>query len=367
MRGTVVIAAGGTGGHFFPAEALAAALGKKGYDVVLFTERRTGRKESGAFATAEQHVFDIKGVVGRGAAARMLSISLIVRAGIRARRLIRNIRPAAVFGFGGYSCVPAMLACLSMPKRERPRLILHEGNAILGRANRLLARRVDIVATSYETVAGLPRTASTVLTGFPVRADIENRAASPFPPLDGDLNILVWGGSLGARVLADVVPAALAALPDGLRRRLRVVQQARAEDLDRVRSEYARAGIRAETSTFLSGVGEHLQNSHLVIGRAGGSSVAEVAMVGRPAILVPLPIAASDEQFHNAERVSGAGAGWTMRQADLDQAALTTLVSRLLGDPDELARAAGRMSALRRRHAATALAELADRHAEPVV
>ncbi len=360
MTAPIVIAAGGTGGHFFPAEALATELAARGHALVLMTDRRAGRRTAGVFAGAEQHVLPGSGIAGHGPAARLGGALALARGTLAARHILRRLRPAAVVGFGGYPSVPPLLGARLLG-RARPPIVLHEGNAVLGRANAQLARFADAIATSFTRVARLPKGADPVLTGMPVRADIADAAHSPYPDPTGQLRLLVWGGSLGARVFADVVPQTLAALPPELRNRLSVTQQARAEDVDRVRAAYAAAGIEAEVAPFLHRIAERLAASHLVIGRAGGSSVAELAVVGRPSILVPLPIAASDEQGANAAALVEAGGGWMLRQAGLSPATLGGLLEGLLADPVRLRNAAESAAGLGRQHAAFALADLVER------
>ncbi len=355
----IVIAAGGTGGHFFPAEALAAELGRRGHRLVLMTDVRGGRRDAGAFAGAEQHVLAGSGIAGHGLATKLRGALALGRGTLAAARILRRLRPAAVVGFGGYPSVPPLLGARLLG-RGRPLLVLHEGNAVLGQANARLARFADAVATSHAHVARLPAGADAVLTGLPMRAEIAAAAAAAYPPSEGMLRLLVWGGSLGARVFADVVPRTLAALPEPLRRRLSVAQQARAEDMDRVRAAYAAAGIAAEVAPFLDRIADRLAGCHLVIGRAGGSSVAEIATVGRPAILVPLPIAASDEQGANAAALVAAGGGWMLRQPEFTPDSLGGLLRTLLADPAALAAAATAAARLGRHDAATALADLVE-------
>ncbi len=359
MGGAIVVAAGGTGGHFFPAEALAAELGRRGHPLVLMTDARGGRRDAGAFAGCGQHVLPGAGIAGRGPGPKLAGALALARGTLAAARILARLRPAAVVGFGGYPSVPPLLGARLLG-RPRPVLVLHEGNAVLGQANRQLARFADAVATSFPSVAGLPAGARAVLTGMPVRAEIAAAADSPYPASDGALRLLVWGGSLGARVFADAVPPALAALPEGLRRRLAVAQQARPEDVDRVRAAYAAAGIEAEVAPFLDRVGARLAASHLVIGRAGGSSVAELAAVGRPSVMVPLPIAASDEQGANAAAMVAAGGGWMLRQAELTPDRLRRLLETLLADPAGLAAGSRAAAGLGRMGAAAALADLVE-------
>ena len=355
----VVIAAGGTGGHFFPAEALAGQLASRGHELVLMTDRRGGRRDHGVFAGAPQHVIAGAGIAGRGAVAKLRGLSGIAHGVVQARRLFASLKADAAVGFGGYPSVAPLLAARLMG-RGRPAILLHEGNAVLGQANAQLARFADGVATSFEATARLAPGRGT-LTGMPVRDEIAARAASPYPDARGTINLLVWGGSLGARIFSDIVPAALAPLAV----RVRVVQQARAEDVDRVRAAYAAAGIDAEVAPFLDRVAERLAAAHLVIGRAGGSSVAELACIGRPSILVPLPIAASDEQTANARALVAAGAAWMMPQPDFTEGALKALLAELFSAPDRLAAAATAAAVLGRHDAATRLADLVESRLRP--
>ena len=357
-RAPIVIAAGGTGGHFFPAEALAAELAARGHRLVLMTDGRAGRRTTGVFAGGEQYVLSGAGIAGHGIRRQLGAAMALGRGTLEARRVLRQLAPAAVVGFGGYPSVPPLLGARLTPRRQRPVIVLHEGNAVLGQANAQLARFADAIATSFPQVSRLPLGANAVLTGMPVRAEIAAAAGSPYPPVDGTFRLLVWGGSLGARVFSDIVPQTLAALPDTVRARLAVTQQARAEDVERVRAAYTAAGIAAEIAPFFDGVAQRLAGSHLVIGRAGGSSVAELAMVGRPSIMVPLPIAASDEQTANAASLVDAGGGWMLRQSEFTPAALGALLAELLSQPGRLALAALAASRLGRPNAAAALADL---------
>jgi UDP-N-acetylglucosamine--N-acetylmuramyl-(pentapeptide) pyrophosphoryl-undecaprenol N-acetylglucosamine transferase len=300
----IVIAAGGTGGHFFPAEALAATLIARGHRVVLMTDARSGALKSAVFSGGETHILPGAGIAGRGAARAVRAVAGLAQGTLRARRLLAALDAGAIVGFGGYPSVPPILGAHLL--RRRPPILLHEQNAVLGRANRFLARRADRLALGFADTARIPPGVQTCFTGNPVRPAIQAVAASPYsPPVAGDINLLVLGGSLGARVFSDVVPPAVAALPAALRGRLRIVQQCRAEDVARVRAAYDAMGVPADLAPFFSDVAERMVSAHLVISRAGASSCAEIAAVGRPAILVPLPGAIDDHQSSNA-RACGA-------------------------------------------------------------
>ncbi len=337
MRGPaarpVVIAAGGTGGHVFPAEALASALIARGQRIVLMTDTRSGALESPVFAGRERFVLSGAGIAGRGAARAARAVVALGAGVAQARRALVRLDACAVVAFGGYPSVAPVLAARSLTRR--PAVILHEQNAVLGRANRFLARHADALALSFADTARVPSGVRAIITGNPVRPAIA--AIPPYAaPLQGDtLRLLVLGGSLGARVLSDVVPNAVAALPQALRTRLSVVQQCRAEDLARVRGVYAGAGMPTELAAFFPDVAARLSETHLVIARAGASTVAELAVAGRPAILVPLPGAIDDHQSANARALAEAGAV-VIAQRDLTAHVLAAHLSDLLDAPARL-------------------------------
>jgi UDP-N-acetylglucosamine--N-acetylmuramyl-(pentapeptide) pyrophosphoryl-undecaprenol N-acetylglucosamine transferase len=354
----IVIAAGGTGGHFFPAEALAGELVARGHRIALMTDARSGGLASPVFAGRERFVLRGAGIAGRGA-LRGAQAALALAAGVaQARAILSRIAAAAVVGFGGYPSVAPTLGARLL--RRRPSVILHEQNAVLGRANRFLAFQSTALALSFETTERVPETAQTVLTGNPVRAAIAAIANRAYTPPGETIRLLVLGGSLGARVFSDIVPTALAALPDHLRARLSVTQQCRAEDLDRVRAAYAESGIAAELATFFPDVADRLALASLVIARAGASTVAELAAAGRPAILVPLPGAIDDHQSANAHALADVGGAWVMPQPSFNSAALATQLATLLDDPATLTRAAITAHAQARIDAAARLADLVE-------
>jgi UDP-N-acetylglucosamine--N-acetylmuramyl-(pentapeptide) pyrophosphoryl-undecaprenol N-acetylglucosamine transferase len=362
MRGPpirpIVIAAGGTGGHFFPAEALASELIARGHRIALMADARSGGLSSAVFAGHECFVIRGAGIAGRGAVRGSKAVLSLAAGVAQARRILARIEAAAVVGFGGYPSVAPVLGTRLLPRR--PSVILHEQNAVLGRANRFLARRAAALALSFEQTERVPETAQTVLTGNPVRPSVTALAAFGYaPPLDG-ARLLVLGGSLGARVFSDVVPPALQGLPEHVRARLNVVQQCRPEDLERVRRAYAESGIAAELAAFFPDVAERLAAAHLVIARAGASTVAELAIAGRPAVLVPLPGAIDDHQSANARALENAGGAWMVRQNELSADTLRTGLAALLADPDTLIRAAAAARSQARADAAARLADLVE-------
>jgi UDP-N-acetylglucosamine--N-acetylmuramyl-(pentapeptide) pyrophosphoryl-undecaprenol N-acetylglucosamine transferase len=351
----IVLASGGTGGHMFPAEALAAELLRRGASVALVTDRRGqafGERQPGVA------LYRIRaGRIGAGVVGKVTALAVTALGTIEAARLLRTLVPAAVVGFGGYPSVPTMLAATRM---ALPSLI-HEQNAILGRANRLLAPRVGTIATSFASVGGLRAGAHVriVETGNPVRgAIVALRGAAYAAPGDGRVELLVIGGSQGARVLSAVVPAALARLDPALRNRLFVMQQARPEDLAEVQRAHAANGIAAEVAPFFEDVPARLARAQLVIARSGASTVAELTALGRPAILVPYRFAADDHQTANARALAEAGAAWVMPESGFAPEALAVRIATLLAAPHSLAAAAAAAHRLGRPDAAERLADL---------
>ncbi len=362
MRGpavqTMVIAAGGTGGHFFPAEALAAELLARGHRIVLMTDARSGGQTSSVFAGHEQHVIRGAGIAGRGLVRGLKAVVALTRGIAQARAILNRLGAATVVGFGGYPSVAPVMATRLL--RRRPCVILHEQNAVLGRANRFLAPRADGLALSFAATSRLPPNMPTIVTGNPVRTAVGALAQVGYAPASERINLLILGGSLGARVFSDVVPAALALLPEALRRRLAVVQQCRAEDMERVGVAYQQAGMMAELSPFFPDVADRLAKAHLVIARAGASTVAELAVAGRPAILVPLPGAIDDHQSANARALADAGGAWVMPQPHFTPAALAGRLTALLADPVALTAASVAARGQARPDAAGRLADLVE-------
>jgi UDP-N-acetylglucosamine--N-acetylmuramyl-(pentapeptide) pyrophosphoryl-undecaprenol N-acetylglucosamine transferase len=364
----VVIAAGGTGGHFYPAEALSTELIARGHWVVLMTDARSGALKSRVFDPRNQFVLPGAGIAGRGALRAGEAIFSLAAGVARARSIMARIRPAAVVAFGGYPSVPPVLATRLL--RERPPVVLHEQNAVLGRANRFLCRHASVLALSFAGTHRVPELVTCHVTGNPVRPDVTalRQAGYEAPQLDrhdgsipgGSARVLVLGGSLGARVFSEIIPEAVAWLPEALRARLQVTQQCRGEDLERVRAIYASRGIAAELATFFPDVAERLRVAHLVIARAGASTVAELAIAGRPSVLVPLPGAIDDHQTANARMLADVGGAWLVAQSDFSPAALRERLERLIPDAGQLAQTAVNARQLARPGAAAALADLVE-------
>ena len=333
-----VLAAGGTGGHLIPAFALAAELNARGHHVALVTDER-GAAIPGKPDYLTAHVLPA-GRFGKNPLGWIGGARAVLAGRSMALRLFETFQPTAVVGFGGYPALPALLAATSAGIPT----VIHEQNAVLGRVNRLLAARVDAIATSYGTVDRLKakHRGKVHLTGNPVRADVLALREKDFPAFTEEslLRILVTGGSQGARVLSEVVPDGLAMLPPALRQRLQVTQQCRAEDLEAVRGRYAAHDIPAELGTYFEDMHERLAGAHLFIGRAGASTIAELTAVGRPAILIPLPIATDDHQAANTREMVKAGGARMIRQEVFVPKELAKQIQAMAMNPASLANAA---------------------------
>lgn len=354
-----VLAAGGTGGHMVPAHALAEELLARGHRVALITDDR-GARIPGLFDKVQVHVLPAGRLAG-GPLGWLRAARSIMTGRAMALRLYETFRPAAVIGFGGYPALPALLAA----RKDKVPTLVHEQNAVLGRVNRLVASRVDAIATSYPEVQRLPAKArhKTDFVGNPVRDEVAAIREQPFPALDGDgvFRLLVTGGSQGATILGSVVPEGLSLLPEHFRRRLQVTQQCRAEDIERVRERYAALGIPAELATYMEDLPARLAWAHLVIARAGASTIAELTAAGRPAILIPLPSATDDHQTANAREMAKAGGARMIAQSKFTPIELAKQMQKLALDPEALANAAARARALGKPDAARALADLVER------
>ena len=351
----IVLTAGGTGGHVFPAEALARVLSARGYPLALVTDKR-GTSYRGALAEIQTHRLPVTTLTG-GVAQRLRGGFDLAVSTLRARSLLRRLKPAVVAGFGGYPSLPAMFAAVQLGLPTA----LHEQNAVLGRANRLLARRVSALATAFNHVTHLPGDAGSrvTLTGNPVRpAVLALRSTYDAPSAGGVLRLLITGGSQGAQIFSRVVPAAVTLLPQDQRARLSIVQQCRPEDIEAARAAYRAAGVAAELDTFFEDLPARLAAASLVICRAGASTVAELTVIGRPAILVPYPHAMDDHQTANAAALTEAGAGWLIPNLEFTAEALAKRLAAFLSDPAPLARAASAAFALGRPDAAERLADL---------
>lgn len=335
----IVLAAGGTGGHLFPAQALAEELVRRGFTIHLMTDERV-RDYGKTFPAAETHVVP-SATISLSDPLRLPARAWRLLSGyIAARAILKRLRPAAVVGFGGYPSFPPILAAsrLGIPT------CVHDQNAVMGRANRLLSKYADVVASSFPELIGLPAAAKDklVFTGNPVRDIALRESGADFPALAKDMpfNLLVFGGSQGARFFAEFMPKVIAALDRDVLKSLRLVQQCRPEDLDAVRMDYSNRGFEFELQPFFMDMPKRIAAAHLVICRSGASTIAELGVIGRPAILVPLPHALDNDQLRNAESFAAAGAGWVRPQGELDAAEFAAFLTRLRYDGAALRQAA---------------------------
>jgi UDP-N-acetylglucosamine--N-acetylmuramyl-(pentapeptide) pyrophosphoryl-undecaprenol N-acetylglucosamine transferase len=359
----ILLAAGGTGGHLFPAEALGVELIKRGLRVRLATDARALRY-SGLFSKDNIDVVPSETVRGRNPLSLARTAILLGYGTAVAVNLVRRLKPAAVVGFGGYPTLPPLIAArlVGVPG------IIHDANAVLGRANRFLSSRVNAIATSLPGVLdrdpALAGKATTV--GTPMRPAILAAAAVPYasPEPNGPLRLLVVGGSQGARVMSDIVPGAIERLEPALWSRLTLTQQVREEDMVRVRAVYNRLKINAELAPFFSDLPARLASNHLVISRSGAGTVAELAAIGRPSILVPLPGALDQDQFANAGVLSQAGGALRVPQTEFTPDRLAAEISALAAEPAKLTVMAERARSVGRLDAAERLADLVVKVAE---
>ena len=357
----ILLAAGGTGGHIFPAEVLAEGLLARGHEVALVTDKRFSEYN----ASHQQGVlgqipiyFVSAGTLGGGIISKLRGVCAIVVGIFQARALVKKLKPQAVVGFGGYPSFPTMLAA----SQKGVPTVIHEQNSVLGKANRGLASRVRRIALTYETTQRVPKECASKASavGNPVRGAIRALHDVPYGALEEDsaLNVLVLGGSQGATIMSEVVPEAVKQLPEALRPRLRIDQQCRAGDVDAVKAAYQELEISANVSTFFTDVAGKLANAHLVITRAGASTAAEVAVAGRPAIFVPLPSATDNHQHFNAQALEDVGGAWLMPQNGFTADALAARMESFLTLPGALVKASAMAKKAGKPDAAKALAEM---------
>lgn len=356
----IMITAGGTGGHMFPAVSLANILAARGRQVMFVTDPRGAAIKSdilGLSGDVTRHTISARSLSG-GIKGFVTGASALTRGFFESRRLIREHNPVLAVGFGGYPTVPPILAAglSGLPT------VIHEQNALLGRANRRLARGAAAFALSFAQTQRLKSTGherSTVV-GNPVRAEIAALAARPYTPPSGVIDLLIVGGSQGAQVFSKIVPAAFNSLTAPQRARFRIAQQCRAEDIEAVRETYASLNMPVELQTFFEDIPSRLAAAHLVVGRSGASTVAELTAAGRPALYIPYPHAVDDHQMANARAVEAAGAGWVMAQTEFSPSAMAGWLEAALESSEALARVASAARALGHPNAADRLADLVE-------
>jgi len=353
----IAVTSGGTGGHMFPAVALSKSLVRRGARVLFFTDARAARYTEGVEGV-ETIILPAGGIAGKGIKGRLTGALRLGLGTLKARSLIKKAKPAAVIGFGGYASIPATMSAkwLGIP------YAIHEQNAVLGRANRLVASHAERIATSFAKVTMIAPSdeAKVIWTGNPVRAEVAALAVSEYhaPESDGPIRLLITGGSQGARILSEVLPDALVSLPEDIRKRLHVTQQARDEDIDAVRETYDGSMIDVTLASFINDIPEKLRDCHLVIARSGASTVAELTAAGRPGFLVPLPHAIDDHQRFNAQQVEEAGGAWLLPQDRFTSELVSERLAKLLTNPAALTRAAKAAKSSGRANAAERLADM---------
>lgn len=358
MKKTILLSAGGTGGHLFPAQALAVVLQKRDWQVDLATDERADQYGQ-TFPAHEVHIVSSETIRSKNPVALARTGLKLFKGFLQASGIVKRIRPSVVVGFGGYPTFPPLAAAL----RHKVPTILHEQNAVMGRANRLLAKGVSIIAESFAETRGLEDyQAKAVHTGNPLRENVIAAAATQFdaPMEGGSFKLLVFGGSQGARFFSDLLPPALEELDPELRERIELVQQCRPEDLERVRAAYDGLGVKAELASFFGDLPARIAKSHLVVCRSGATSVCELAAIGRPSILVPLPHALDQDQSANAAMLEHAGGAWPIAQKDLTPQRLASELTQLMTQPDRLTAAAAAARAQGRPDAVERLADLVE-------
>jgi UDP-N-acetylglucosamine--N-acetylmuramyl-(pentapeptide) pyrophosphoryl-undecaprenol N-acetylglucosamine transferase len=355
FKGPIALAAGGTGGHLFPAEALAQELKRRGHRVLLVTDAR-GARYAKDFPADERFEISaatpsIGGPVAKAASAVSIAAGLFT-----SLREFKKRKPAAAVGFGGYPSLPAMKAAALMNIPYG----VHEQNGVLGRANRLLVKGADFTAHAFPVLEKLPGGVATVEVGNPVRDAVAALDGAPYPPLDGDIRLLIFGGSQGASIFSEAPVKAIAGLPEILRRKLVVTHQAREKEMEAVKAAYASAGVRAEVAPFFTDLPARMAAAHLVISRAGASTVTELAAIGRPSILVPLAIAMDDHQSGNARVLKDKNAAVILPEKEFNEYELAAPLEALLTDPARLAAMAANAKGAVKSGAAARLADLVE-------
>lgn len=356
-KGIILLAAGGTGGHLFPAEALAHELKARGWSVHLVTDSRAERF-AGKFPADEIHVVP-SATIGSKNPVKVVSSLWTLWKGLRAaRRLMARLRPAAVIGFGGYPTLPPLLAATGMGIPS----MIHEQNAVMGRANKALASRVKAIAGGFLPDSDGPYADKTVTTGNPVRPAVLAAAEVAYHPsvTDGEFRLVVFGGSQGAQFFSKAVPQAVCRLGEHKRTRLRITQQARPEDREGVEAIYAKLAVPAEVSPFFGDMAERLANAHLVICRSGASTVSELSVIGRPSVLVPYPYALDHDQAANAAALAARGGAKVIAQSELSPEKLSMIIGEAMKQPERMAEMAANAQKTGRPDAARLLAAMVE-------
>ncbi|UWM73919.1 undecaprenyldiphospho-muramoylpentapeptide beta-N-acetylglucosaminyltransferase [Rhizobium sp. WSM4643] len=356
-KGIVLLAAGGTGGHVFPAEALAFKLKERGYSVHLVTDSRAERY-AGKFPAEEIHVVPSATIGSKNPVAVARSLWTLWSGMRAAKKLIQRLRPIIVVGFGGYPTVPPLLAAtrLGVPS------MIHEQNAVMGRANKALATRVQAIAGGFLPEGGAASPDKTVTTGNPVRPAIIAAAEVPYTPSHpGEaFNLVVFGGSQGAQYFSKALPTAISLLDEALRVRLRITQQVRPEDMEMVSGCVAKLEMGADIAPFFTDMAERLARAHLVICRSGASTVSEISVIGRPAVLVPYPHALDHDQAANAAALAATGGAKVIAQSELSPEKIAAILTAVMNDPEKLLHMAAAAKRAGKPDAANLLADMVE-------
>ena len=351
----VLLSAGGTGGHVFPARALAEELLRRGLRVALATDTRGLKYFDGLDASVPRYII-ASGTYTSGVVGKINGVFELAKGFIQSLKLIHRYKPIAIVGFGGYPSAPPLFAgqVMGVPT------ILHEQNAILGLANKLLAPFARKIALSYAETVGMSAglLSKSVFVGNPVRQTIADLSSEPYPSMDNKINIMIVGGSQGAKVFSDVVPIAIARLPPEIQKRLHIIQQSRPDAVESVRDIYSKTELDFEIKSFFDDMPERIKKTHLFITRSGASTIAELTAAGRPAIYVPFPWNRDNQQVYNAEQVEKAGGGWMVLERNLTVEGLKTLLLNLLESPEKLTGAAASAKRLGKINASSLLAEI---------
>ena len=359
MTKSIMLTAGGTGGHLFPAFSLAQELTRRGFDIDLITDMR-GDRYGSDFPAREIYRVPAATITAKNPVSIAKTVMKLGSGTAKARAILKKVNPACIVGFGGYPTFPPIFAAKSLGIPT----ILHEQNAVMGRANRMLAGKSRAIALSFEKTIHVDGELAKKArhTGNPVRDIVVESADIPYPALtmEGPFNLLVFGGSQGARYFSDLVPPAIALLPDDIKARINIVQQCREEDIVRVNEAYRLAGVHFEISTFFANLPEIIAHSHLVLARSGASSVTELAVIGRPSILVPLPHALDNDQLRNAAFLQDAGGAVCIEQKDLDAERLAEDLTKMARDPEMLQNAAMAAKGVGKRDAVQRLGDLVE-------
>ncbi len=349
----LLIAAGGTGGHMFPAQALAEILKADGWDIAMITDAR-GRKHTSRIPT--DPIIDVEAatISPKKPVGAFIGAMKLMKGARQAKKFMRVWRPDVVIGFGGYPAFPAMRSAQAL---KIPTL-LHEQNAVLGRVNRVFTDKAKYVASGFEELSRLPENAHHICTGNPLRAQIKEAIPPYYERPQKTIHLLIVGGSLGARLISETMPKAIALLAPELKSRLCVVQQTRAECLDAARLAYAEAGVSATCETFFTDIENHLARAHFIVARAGASSVSEIAAMGKPSLFVPLKIAMDDHQTANAMTLKSLGAADILPESEFTPEGVKTILEARLNDDHWLETAATAAKSAALPDAAEALAKL---------